>query len=203
MIRLLGRARRLVAWEAGARKFLVLSTRSPSRLVINLAARRVWEVELSKVLEANERERPRAVDSGTILAKVSLFVWCPRFDTDLSITSRRHLLKLFKYTTGASNHAGSGSDRTHPSPAASSPAGLGVPGRAVFGVSLETALSIAQIANLPAIIFRCIEYLEAKKAAEEEGIYRLSGSSAVIKALKDRFNHGKFSSNQETGIVSN
>jgi RalA-binding protein 1 len=45
---------------------------------------------------------------------------------------------------------------------------------------------------LPAIVFRCIEYLEAKKAAEEEGIYRLSGSSAVIKALKDRFNHGKF-----------
>lgn len=64
--------------------------------------------------------------------------------------------------------------------------------RAVFGVPLEAALSISQIANLPSIIFRCIEYLEAKKAAEEEGIYRLSGSSAVIKNLKDRFNMGKF-----------
>jgi RalA-binding protein 1 len=66
-----------------------------------------------------------------------------------------------------------------------------MPGRAVFGVPLESSLAIAKIANLPAIVFRCIEYLEAKKAADEEGIYRLSGSSAVIKALKDRFNHGE------------
>jgi hypothetical protein len=63
-------------------------------------------------------------------------------------------------------------------------------GRAVFAVPLEQALTIAQIANLPAIVFRCIEYLEAKKADEEEGIYRLSGSNAVIKSLKDRFNAG-------------
>jgi len=42
--------------------------------------------------------------------------------------------------------------------------------------------------NLPAIVFRSIQYLEAKKADQEEGIYRLSGSSAVIKNLKDRFN---------------
>ncbi|KAG8741476.1 hypothetical protein FRC10_002844 [Ceratobasidium sp. 414] len=60
--------------------------------------------------------------------------------------------------------------------------------RAVFGIPLQESLSIAQIANLPAIVFRCIEYLEAKKADQEEGIYRLSGSSAVIKNLKDRFN---------------
>jgi len=37
-------------------------------------------------------------------------------------------------------------------------------------------------------VFRCIQYLEAKHAELEEGIYRLSGSSAVIKGLKDRFN---------------
>ncbi|KAL0579280.1 Rho GTPase activating protein [Marasmius crinis-equi] len=60
--------------------------------------------------------------------------------------------------------------------------------RAVFGVALEESLDVAQIANLPAIVFRCIQYLEAKKADQEEGIYRLSGSSAVIKSLKDRFN---------------
>ncbi|KAF8605862.1 RhoGAP-domain-containing protein [Ceratobasidium sp. AG-I] len=60
--------------------------------------------------------------------------------------------------------------------------------RAVFGIALQDSLAIAQIANLPAIVFRCIEYLEAKKADQEEGIYRLSGSSAVIKNLKDRFN---------------
>ncbi|CAK5267320.1 unnamed protein product [Mycena citricolor] len=60
--------------------------------------------------------------------------------------------------------------------------------RAVFGVPLEESLDVVQIANLPAIVFRCIQYLEAKKADQEEGIYRLSGSSAVIKSLKDRFN---------------
>lgn len=64
--------------------------------------------------------------------------------------------------------------------------------RAVFGASLDEALDIAQIANLPAIVFRAIQYLEAKKADQEEGIYRLSGSSAVIKSLRDRFNLGEF-----------
>lgn len=63
--------------------------------------------------------------------------------------------------------------------------------RAVFGVTLEESLDVAEIANLPAVVFRCIQYLEAKKADQEEGIYRLSGSSAVIKSLKDRFNAGK------------
>lgn len=87
----------------------------------------------------------------------------------------------------SANHA-SGSDRPPPSVPGSSPAN-GQPGRMVFGVPLEQALAVAQIANLPAIVFRCIEYLEAKKAAEEEGIYRLNGSSAVIKSLKDRFNY--------------
>ncbi|KAJ7460547.1 hypothetical protein FB451DRAFT_1269430 [Mycena latifolia] len=67
------------------------------------------------------------------------------------------------------------------------PAATFVP-RAVFGVTLEESLDVAQIANLPAIVFRSIQYLEAKKADQEEGIYRLSGSSAVIKNLKDRFN---------------
>ena len=64
------------------------------------------------------------------------------------------------------------------------------PPHAVFGTTLEESLEIAQIANLPAIVFRCIQYLELKKADQEEGIYRLSGSSAVIKSLKDRFNSG-------------
>jgi len=62
--------------------------------------------------------------------------------------------------------------------------------RPVFGVSLEDSLEVASLASLPAIVFRCIQYLEEKKAELEEGIYRLSGSSAVIKNLKDRFNHG-------------
>ncbi|EIW79192.1 RhoGAP-domain-containing protein [Coniophora puteana RWD-64-598 SS2] len=60
--------------------------------------------------------------------------------------------------------------------------------RAVFGVPLEESLDVVEIARLPAVVFRCIQYLEAKQAEQEEGIYRLSGSSAVIKGLKDRFN---------------
>jgi RalA-binding protein 1 len=63
--------------------------------------------------------------------------------------------------------------------------------RAVFGVTLEESLEVASIGGLPAIVFRCIEYLEKVKADQEEGIYRLSGSSAVIKNLKDKFNVGK------------
>ena len=59
----------------------------------------------------------------------------------------------------------------------------------VFGVPLVESIAVASKANLPAIVYRCIEYLEAKKAEEEEGIYRLSGSSAVIKGLKERFDN--------------
>lgn len=66
--------------------------------------------------------------------------------------------------------------------------------RAVFGVPLQDSMDVAEFANLPAVVFRCIQYLEAKRADQEEGIYRLSGSSAVIKALKDRFNNGSSSS---------
>jgi RalA-binding protein 1 len=35
--------------------------------------------------------------------------------------------------------------------------------RAVFEVTLDESLDVAQIANLPVIVFRCIQYLEAKK----------------------------------------
>ncbi|WVQ69491.1 uncharacterized protein L199_007710 [Kwoniella botswanensis] len=59
--------------------------------------------------------------------------------------------------------------------------------RPVFAVPLTDSIAVASVANLPAIVFRCVEWLEAKKAEQEEGIYRLSGSSAVIKGLKDRF----------------
>ncbi|KAI7870006.1 hypothetical protein BDF14DRAFT_1879763 [Spinellus fusiger] len=63
--------------------------------------------------------------------------------------------------------------------------------RPVFGVSLEEAVRISRISDkyeLPAIVYRCIEYLEANKAVDEEGIYRLSGSAMKIKELKERFN---------------
>lgn len=42
--------------------------------------------------------------------------------------------------------------------------------------------------ELPSVVYRCIEYLDAKNAVMEEGLYRLSGSAAVIKSLKQKFN---------------
>jgi RalA-binding protein 1 len=67
-----------------------------------------------------------------------------------------------------------------------------VGGRTVFGVPLAEAVEIARVSDvdseLPAVVYRCIEYLLAKNAIAEEGIFRLSGSNTVIKGLKDRFN---------------
>ncbi|KAN0061423.1 Rho GTPase activating protein [Thecaphora frezii] len=63
--------------------------------------------------------------------------------------------------------------------------------RPVFGVPLAESIAVSSIhegLELPSVVYRCIEYLEKTNAAMEEGIYRLSGSSAVIKTLKDRFN---------------
>ncbi|SAM08018.1 hypothetical protein [Absidia glauca] len=61
----------------------------------------------------------------------------------------------------------------------------------VFGIPLDEAIQVCRISQeyeLPAVVYRCIEYLEAKNAAQEEGIYRLSGSASKIKKLKERFN---------------
>ncbi|KAL1923614.1 uncharacterized protein VTP21DRAFT_8594 [Calcarisporiella thermophila] len=68
---------------------------------------------------------------------------------------------------------------------------LSPPQKIVFGVPLQVAVRVSRVKEgyeLPAVVYRCIEYLEAKNAEKEEGIYRLSGSSATIKMLKDRFN---------------
>ncbi|ORY07989.1 RhoGAP-domain-containing protein [Basidiobolus meristosporus CBS 931.73] len=60
----------------------------------------------------------------------------------------------------------------------------------VFGVPLEKAVEVSRVKDgyeLPAVVYRCIEYLDAKLAHKEEGIYRLSGSSAAIKVLREKF----------------
>ena len=65
--------------------------------------------------------------------------------------------------------------------------------KAVFGIPLKEAVEscIAPDSDvyLPAVVYRCLEYLEAKGASNEEGIFRLSGSNVVIKALRERFNN--------------
>lgn len=64
--------------------------------------------------------------------------------------------------------------------------------KSVFGMPLEEAVLFCAPQGvdvaLPAVVYRSIEYLEAKGAASEEGIFRLSGSNVVVKSLKERFN---------------
>jgi RalA-binding protein 1 len=66
------------------------------------------------------------------------------------------------------------------------------PIRAVFGSPLGEAVRynhpVDVSIELPAVVYRCIEYLDVKNAAGEEGIFRLSGSNVVIKQLRERFN---------------
>ncbi|ORX51322.1 RhoGAP-domain-containing protein [Hesseltinella vesiculosa] len=61
----------------------------------------------------------------------------------------------------------------------------------IFGIPLQEAVRVSRIAEgyeLPAVVYRCIEYLDARNAFLEEGLYRLSGSNAVLQALKKKFN---------------
>jgi RalA-binding protein 1 len=57
------------------------------------------------------------------------------------------------------------------------PAVVAAQPRPVFGVPLQEAVNVARVKegfDLPAVIYRCVEYLEANNAQEEEGLYRLS-----------------------------
>lgn len=66
-----------------------------------------------------------------------------------------------------------------------------VASRPQFGIPLAEAVEHCSPRGedicLPAVVFRCLEYLEYCNATKEEGIFRLSGSSTVIKALQYRF----------------
>ena len=65
--------------------------------------------------------------------------------------------------------------------------------KAAFGAPLADAVQFcppkgASDVYLPAVVYRCIRYLEAKNAVQEEGIFRMSGSTTLIKNLKNKFN---------------
>ncbi|OTB05993.1 hypothetical protein M426DRAFT_56160 [Hypoxylon sp. CI-4A] len=66
------------------------------------------------------------------------------------------------------------------------------PIRQVFGAPLADAVRFNGPFDvsvpLPAVVYRCIKYLDVKNAILEEGIFRLSGSNVVIKQLRERFN---------------
>lgn len=65
--------------------------------------------------------------------------------------------------------------------------------RRVFGAPLAEAVKYNSPRDvrvpLPAVVYRCIQYLDARGALVEEGIFRLSGSNVVIKQLKERFDN--------------
>ena len=64
--------------------------------------------------------------------------------------------------------------------------------KAAFGATLVDAVEHCGPRGidvcLPAVVYRCLEYLELKNAASEEGIFRMSGSNTLIKGLRSRFN---------------
>ncbi len=64
--------------------------------------------------------------------------------------------------------------------------------KAAFGIPLAESVEFCGPrgidACLPAVVYRCLEYLEMKDAASEEGIFRMSGSNTLIKGLRSRFN---------------
>lgn len=75
-------------------------------------------------------------------------------------------------------------------PSSSSSSTINAPNYQVFGVSLEETIRLTRISekfDLPAIVYRCIAYLEAKDAIHEEGIYRQNGSSVQINHLRHQF----------------
>lgn len=65
--------------------------------------------------------------------------------------------------------------------------------RAVFGLPLADAVEYCAPFNLnvqlPAVVYRSIEYLRFRNALNEEGLFRLSGSNITVKTLKERFNN--------------
>ncbi|KAJ3380624.1 hypothetical protein HDU84_005673 [Entophlyctis sp. JEL0112] len=64
--------------------------------------------------------------------------------------------------------------------------------RIIFGVSLEKGVRVSKLdssVDLSSVITRCLEFLETgdPPAIKEEGIYRVSGSTTQIQALKNQF----------------
>jgi chromosome segregation ATPase len=60
----------------------------------------------------------------------------------------------------------------------------------MFGTSLSDVVSAGKYKpelDIPTVVLRCVEFLDANQACQEEGIYRLSGSSKLIQQLRDRF----------------
>ncbi|SCW03443.1 LAFE_0G10528g1_1 [Lachancea fermentati] len=62
----------------------------------------------------------------------------------------------------------------------------------VFGSDLHTSLSLSSQRyqgkySIPSVVYRCLEFLYRHHGIEEEGIFRISGSSVLIKSLQEQF----------------
>ncbi|CAG60961.1 uncharacterized protein GVI51_J06853 [Nakaseomyces glabratus] len=62
----------------------------------------------------------------------------------------------------------------------------------VFGAPLQKSMQLSSKTyqrqyHLPSIVYRCLEYLYKNHGIQEEGIFRLSGSSTLIKQLQEKF----------------
>ncbi|CCK72212.1 GTPase-activating protein BEM3 KNAG_0J01310 [Huiozyma naganishii CBS 8797] len=62
----------------------------------------------------------------------------------------------------------------------------------VFGSSLDACLKLSSHLyqgeyDIPTVVYRCLEYLYKNQGIREEGIFRLSGSSTLIKTLQETF----------------
>ncbi|KAF9437456.1 hypothetical protein BGZ76_000662 [Entomortierella beljakovae] len=63
----------------------------------------------------------------------------------------------------------------------------------IFGAGVDDAVRMSHIPGtpmVPAVLFRCAEYLEAK-GIDEVGLYRVPGSHASVQKLKKMFDSGK------------
>lgn len=114
----------------------------------------------------------------------------PRPSTSSSNTSDKTSTSTTSgFRSFLSRSSNDSNDRSKQAPPSPQPE---VPGpKQVFGVPLEEAVRVSRVVEgyeLPSVVYRCIEYLDAKNAVMEEGLYRLSGSSTVIKNLRQKFN---------------
>ncbi|GAV50233.1 hypothetical protein ZYGR_0U00890 [Zygosaccharomyces rouxii] len=63
---------------------------------------------------------------------------------------------------------------------------------AVFGSPVDKCLQLSSHCyqgkhDIPSVVYRCLEFLYRNRGIQEEGIFRLSGSSALIKSLQEQF----------------
>lgn len=71
--------------------------------------------------------------------------------------------------------------------------------KSIFGAPLIEAVRLSATKtdpDVPGVVSQCIHYLKKKNAKNEEGIYRISGNSTVVRDLKQKFN-GEFDLSSE------